>query len=165
MFNSFSPAAVVCVCCLSAGLATATEPPTPSQPYQKSTNTSVWNTSGPGATTSSVSFFGPIWSIPADKILVVEHVSARVRVNPGEKVNVSITCQSSGTINVGLTEHQLVLTPVGQFDGLERLVGSMPLRCYTTGSFLVGFVRNGVGTVSPGLTEFAVTGFLVDPPK
>src|SRR5262249_36530280 len=80
MFNSFSLRAVVCVCCLFAGLATAADPPTPSQPYQKSLNTSVWNTSGPNATTSSASFFGPIWRIPADKILVVEHVSARVRV-------------------------------------------------------------------------------------
>jgi hypothetical protein len=165
MLNSCNLRALVCVCSLSAGLAIAAEPPTPSQPYQASINTSIWNTSGPGATTSSASFSGPVWSIPANKILVVEHVSARVRVNPGEKVNVSITCQSSATINLGLSEHQLVLTSVGQFDGLERLVGSMPLRCYTTSTLLVGLVRNAVGTVSPGLTEVAVSGFLVDPPK
>ena len=157
---------LIAFCCISATVASAADPPIPSHPYQKSVNTDNWIASGGGSSNSSASFSGIIWSIPADKILVVEHVSARVRVNPGEKVNVVVACLSSPAIEVGLSSHQIVLSSAGQFDGLERLVGSAPLRCYTSSNFQVGFIRNSVAPVSVTAgVEFSVTGYLVDPPK
>jgi hypothetical protein len=137
----------------------------PAQPYQVAVNTGSW-TIGPN-NNSTVSFSGPLWAIPDGKILVIEHISARARVNRGEAVNVSVTCQGSGTVNVGgLAEHQLILQSAGIFDNLDRLVGSSPFRCYSSNKMSVTFVRNSSSLI-PGIVsaEFAVTGFLVDPPK
>ena len=135
----------------------------PEVPYQKSINTNVWLTSGQN---SSVSFSGINWQIPVNKVLVIEHVSARVRVNPEEKVNVSITCQGQ---DLGLSEHQLTMTFQGQFDGFDRLAGSSPLRCYTRGTpagLVVGFLRNSTSAINLDVSaEVSVTGYLADPPK
>jgi hypothetical protein len=137
----------------------------PEVPYQKSINSNVWLPSG--LNNSSINFAGITWQIPADKVLVIEHVSARVRVNPEEKVNVSITCQGQ---DLGLSEHQLIMTFQGQFDGFDRLAGSSPLRCYTRGTPLglnVSFLRNSTSALNPvgPSAEFSVTGYLADPPK
>jgi hypothetical protein len=136
----------------------------PAQPHQKAVNTANW-VNGLG-NTSHANFSGVIWGIPDNKILVIEHVSARVLTNPGEKVTVSITCQSSNVISVGFAEHHLPLSFGGQFNGQDRLVGGSPFRCYTSNNMIVSFSRNSTAPVNGISTvEFSFTGYLVDPPK
>jgi len=156
------PAALACVLFLTGNGLRAADSQMPSEPHQRSINTAIWT---PGTvSTSFANFSGAIWGVPDGKVLVIEHISARVVVNPGEKVSVSVTCQGTGT--GGLSSHQLQLTSAGVFDSHERLVGSSPFRCYTTGNLLVSFSRNSVAglNVIAG-TEFSFTGFLADPPK
>jgi len=132
----------------------------PAEAYQRSVNTAVWTEANNGAT-STAGFFN-IWGIPAGKALVVEHVSVRVRVNPGEKVSVSIACLGTPA---GVSNHHLTLTSQGTFDGFEHLVGSTPLRCYTTNQLIVSFVRNSIAPLTlTANTEFSVSGFLSDIP-
>jgi hypothetical protein len=140
-------------------------PDMPSQPYQKAVNTGAW-TIGPNNTSTAI-FSGAVWQIPDGKILIIQHISARARINRGESVNVSVTCQGSNGINVGgLAEHQLLLQPVGVFDNLERLAGSSPFRCYTGGNMIVSFQRNSSAVISALVSaEFSVTGLLVDVAK
>lgn len=132
----------------------------PAEPHQQTINTAVWTDSDDG-TRSFASFFNT-WSIPAGRVLVGEHVSVIVRVNPGEKVSVSITCQGTPA---GLSGHRLPLTLQGTFGGFDHLVGTAPLRCYTSNQMVVSFVRNSTAPLTLNAnTEFAVSGFLADIP-
>jgi len=165
----FVPVVLTCVmfgAAVSAQAQAKVQLSLPDEPFQVAVNTSgnAW-TSISGTNTSGISLSGALtWNIPAGKILVVEHVSARALVNSGEKVTVSITCQSAG---VGLSQHQLAMTSQGVFDLIDRLSGSSPLHCYTGSNLIVTFLRNstaGLGSL-PVSAEFSITGYLVDPPK
>jgi hypothetical protein len=132
----------------------------PAAPHQRSVNSNVWTNAGSG-TTSFINFSG-LWGIPAGRVFVVEHVSLRVRVNPGERISVSVTCQGTPA---GLSAHRLVLTSQGTFDGFEHLAGTTPLRCYTNNSLLVNIIRNSQKPLTlVANTEFSVSGFLADVP-
>jgi hypothetical protein len=160
LMKNASSLSLLAACVLFLGAVDALAQGNPAEPYQRSVNTSVWTNSGTG-TTSFVNFSGN-WSIPAGKMLVVEHVSVRVRANPGERISVSVTCQGTPA---GLSAHRLVLSSQGTFDGFEHLVGTTPLRCYTTGLLLVNVQRNSQKPLTLAAnTEFSVTGFLADVP-
>jgi hypothetical protein len=132
----------------------------PAEPHQKSVNSNVWTNAGTG-TTSFINFSG-LWSIPAGKVFVVEHVSVRVRVNPGEKISVAMTCQGTPA---GLSAHRVGVTSQGVFDGFEHLVGTTPLRCYTNNSLIISVTRNSQKPLTLAAnTEFSVSGFLADVP-
>jgi hypothetical protein len=158
--KSTFPLPFLLTCALFLGSVDAQAQGLPAEPYQRSVNTSVWTNSGTG-TTSFVNFSGN-WSIPAGKVLVVEHVSVRVRVNAGERITVSLTCQGTPA---GLSAHRLVLTSQGTFDGFEHLVGTTPLRCYTSNQMIVNIVRNSQKPLTlTANAEFSVSGFLAAVP-
>jgi len=136
----------------------------PLQPYQKTLVAAVWNGSG---SISTIGFAGSSWGIPDGKVLVIEHVSAKAVANPGEKIALEITCQGSGALsNLGLSQHELILTSAGQFEGLDRFVGGSPLSCYTSNAMIAVFVRNSSAPINgAALAQISVTGFLADPAK
>ena len=96
--------------------------------------------------------------IPPDKTLMVQTVSISVRVEIGQEVRAQVTSQG-----VGLSNHPILLTKQGTFDGLDLYVGTTSLTTYAVGfSGLSASVIRDSTTGDGGNIAFSVSGYLVD---
>ena len=100
------------------------------------------------------------FTIPANKLLVVEHVSVSgdSDIGPGP-VSVTLTCANGSS---SFANHYLVLTP--QFNitsqGSTRYVATQPLKCYATGTGLqVHVFASAINTIR--VWNVSVSGYLV----
>jgi hypothetical protein len=98
--------------------------------------------------------------IPPDKTLMVQTVSISARVETGQQVRAQVTSQGDG---VGLSNHPILLTKQGTFDGLDLYVGTTSLTTYAVGSsgLSASAIRDST-TGDGGKIAFSVSGYLVD---
>ena len=100
------------------------------------------------------------FTIPANKLLVVEHISVSGDSDIGAgPVSVTLTCANGSS---SFANHYLVLTP--QFNitsqGSTRYVATQPLKCYASGTGLqVHVFASAINTIR--VWNISVSGYLV----
>ena len=109
--------------------------------------------------------------IPEGKLLVVEHVSFRAQLPPGQAVTASLTCQ--GGTGLSPATFRIPFELEGTFDvevggtvvGMSEFVANSPVRCYADGSSgLLSQVQRNSPTGAAGRINFSFSGHLVDKP-
>lgn len=101
--------------------------------------------------------------IPSDKVLLLEYAYAEARVNPGERVFLSITCQTS--FDIGPVTAPIPLTSAGVFAGKEFFVGGGPMKCYGDSNAMATLVRNSTASVGSAHSSVSLGGYLIDKPE
>jgi hypothetical protein len=96
--------------------------------------------------------------VPAGRVLVVEHVSARASVPIGQQVTGSVTCQGQ---DLGLADRSLIFKDHGAFGAVSAFAATQVMRCFASGAggILFGIQRNS----STGLMtdiDVAISGHL-----
>jgi hypothetical protein len=98
--------------------------------------------------------------IPPDKTLMVQTVSISARVEIGQELRAQVSSQGGG---LGLSDHPILLTKQGTFDGLDLYVGTTSLTTYAAGfSGLSASAIRDSTTGEGGKIAFSVSGYLVD---
>lgn len=102
--------------------------------------------------------------IPSDKVFVLEYAYAEARINPGESVFLSITCQGAGA-SIGTMAIAIPLTSAGVFATKEFFVGGGPAKCYTGSSAIATLLRNSTASVGSAFSSVSLGGYLIDKPQ
>jgi hypothetical protein len=98
-------------------------------------------------------------AVPSGKLLVVQHVSARVSVPIGQQAKATMSCQ--GQAGGGVATHSLIMSHLGTFEGMDEFAASLAVSCYASGSngMLIGIVRNSNASPMTDI-EVSVSGHL-----
>ena len=98
----------------------------------------------------------PVFPVPAGKRFVIEYVSARVHLQPGQILDQFEIWTSTGG---GMLPHQMIATPQGN-TGVSLV--SQPVRLYADPGTLISiFVRSTIQNVV-GSGSLSLSGYLVD---
>jgi len=128
--------------------------------YQRTLTWDAWSPFNNG--TSGRSFSGN-WDIPDDKILVIEYISARVSVNPGDMAYFDGICQGADV----LPAHVLLpLSTVGKYGAYDTMIGGVAAACYAGNSLIIDVRRNSdVPAATTDAVTVSVVGHFVDRPQ
>jgi hypothetical protein len=98
-----------------------------------------------------------IYTVPAERRLVIEHASLEVILIPGQKV----TRAQLTTVTGGFAaDHILVPTLVGTLFATDRLLASEELRAYADQGTQVVFEYNRSSNAEPASAVLSISGYL-----